>query len=104
MAQGTMQKVTNDSGTGYCKMPDGTLIQWVKAIIASSGDRIQFTFPIPFVSDLPAILLTPHDSGNGDVHIVVWNSSLLSAYALKRSSAAFSNNQTVWWMAIGRWK
>ena len=28
MAQGIMQKVTNDSGTLYCKMPDGTLIQW----------------------------------------------------------------------------
>ena len=28
MATGTITKVMNDSNTGYCKMPDGTLICW----------------------------------------------------------------------------
>lgn len=28
VASGTIQKVIPDSGNGYCKMPDGTLICW----------------------------------------------------------------------------
>lgn len=28
MANGIIEKVIPNSGTGYCKMPDGTLIQW----------------------------------------------------------------------------
>ena len=28
MATGKIEKVMNDSGSGYCKMPDGTLICW----------------------------------------------------------------------------
>lgn len=47
MAQGTMQKVTNDSGSNYCKMPDGTLIQWVSAEVTSGWTR-QFAFPQSF--------------------------------------------------------
>ena len=28
MATGKIEKVMNDSGSGYCKMPDGTLTCW----------------------------------------------------------------------------
>ncbi len=36
MATGTIKQKSNNSGSGYCKMPDGTLICWVSYQITSS--------------------------------------------------------------------
>lgn len=60
MATSTIQQVISNSeqqqsGTGYCKMPDGTLIQWgilnVGDIEANSTGAGTFTFPVAFINN-----------------------------------------------------
>ena len=60
MATGTMEKVTNNSGSGYCKMPDGTLIQWSDITIEANASNVQITFEIPFISSTYGFSLTPY--------------------------------------------
>ena len=57
--QGTMQKVTNNSGDGYCTMPDGTIMQWGNVGSYQSTKRRDFTvnFPISFTANTTYVVM-----------------------------------------------
>ena len=96
---------TATGGAGYFKSPDGTYICYGYATIPANGDRVLFTFPTAAAYiEVPRVLITVSDSGNGDVTLVAWAESKTSAYALKRSSGNLTNAQYVSWISIGRWK
>ena len=109
MASGTSKKVTSDSGTGYCKMPDGTLIQWGKAGGGgATGTSASFpvTFAIPF-TDAPHIAFGVHNDSSGHYDNVSSSYVNLSGSGftvrLSRPSSGYIGS-VVLWIAIGRWK
>lgn len=119
MATGTIPKVTNDSGSGYCKMPDGTLIQWGRYEVksgtftqaGSSGVyafALSFSFPIPFASDYPAVFgSTQYSTGHRVASGYRGASKTTSAgvaYDFYPRVMSTTNKLFVEWCAIGRWK
>ena len=110
MATSTIQQVMNNSGSGYCKMPDGTLIQYgnvslPRDINTSTKD---ITFPIPFISNSSIAIIT---SVNTEIYADRLNSSYANAsntgcrIVLYNSiPVTGSGNGVVSWVAIGRWK
>ena len=103
MATGTMQKVTNDSGTGYCKMVDGTLMCWGNSTIPANNDRIDVTFPVTF-SDDPRYQITPVENGyTGTVSLYSWQRLKNKMYVINRG-ASQSKAILFDWFAVGRWK
>lgn len=102
----------NNSDTGYCKMPDGTLIQWgsetYSGTIAANGGTAQatVTFPINFINgvgmtihvslltSVPAFrTATPASRGAASVNVNIQN-----------NYSAAAEGATFLWLAIGRWK
>ena len=109
MATSTIKQVTNNSGSNYCKMPDGTLIQWGKESVASKTEKASLgyhgskavTFAMAFVS-LPVVIVCPHEDAG------YWNSGCtdITNIGFKASIAGDQPSvaRTVEWLAIGRWK
>lgn len=100
MAQGTMQKVTNNSQHGYCKMPDGTLIQYGLDNQWSSNPKL-ITFPMSFYTRVPIVASS---CGAGSTRTPVYVEGIsLSGFEAYRGDGSLSN---LWirWIAIGRWK
>lgn len=111
MAAGKIKQVTNDSANGYCKMPDGTLIQWgtetySPQIPAGGVAQATVTFPITFIDGTGMAILvslltsqpafrtaTPASRGRASVNINIQNN-----YTSAAEGATFL------WVAIGRWK
>ena len=111
VATGTITQVMNNSGANYCKMPDGTLIQWGTEFYSGSiqpGGVAQatVTFPISFadvtemtifvslLTSQPAFrTATPASRGRASVNINIQNN-----YTSAAEGATFL------WFAIGRWK
>lgn len=117
MATSTIEKVTNNSGTGYCKMPDGTLIVYGQNAISprsetgtQRGSLYQYvcdtniTFPQSFIAD-PYVCVTKL---NGTSGMIGWVSNSRTAltgvdffcFGSPIDNASFIIN----WFAIGRWK
>ena len=96
MATSTIKQVTNNSDNGYCKMPDGTLIQW--GIEASASDA---------TTD---IIMS--ESFNGTNYIVVgvdyggYSGYATFAQMLTNKFRIYRHGGTSQqqWLAIGRWK
>lgn len=109
MAQGTMQKVTNDSSSNYCKMPDGTLMQWGTVGGYYSGDReLEVTFPIQYISN-PTVTLTNAPGSSTENYRKVINSiSYVNKDKFKiyqtNVDSTYNNVHNVVWNAVGRWK
>lgn len=94
MASGTIYKIINDSDSNYCKMPDGTLIQWGSATVNSEGSYI-LSLPVAFIA-------TPTITVSTDA----WNPVAAGAAGVGTGTITLrsSANQKVYWQAIGRWK
>ena len=109
MATSPMEKVTNNSGSDYCKMPDGTLIQWGRVSVTTGSTKADLgyngysivSFPIDFNS-IPVVLCSPEENAG------YWNAS--ATYISKTLFAAYiagnqqNTSKNVMWVAIGRWK
>lgn len=120
MATGTIKQVMNNSGLDYCKMPDGTLIQWGKqtlnmsdemTLIGTSGiyktPVFYISFPIDFANTNYVVYgMSRYSTG----HIV----SLGAVPSLKGQFIAMAydfNKRSlndgqflIRWQAVGRWK
>lgn len=96
-----------DGGAGYCKMPDGTLIQWGYAhqdsVTANDTVTLSVSFQKSFTA-VPAITLS---------HIIRWPTLLSSSFMDAtvtgfdiRATNLYNNTLDIWvaWTAIGRWK
>ena len=109
MAISIIKQVTNNSDTGYCKMPDGTLIQWGSVNITTTTEKgpfgytgqMQITYPIAFNST-PVTVGAIHDIAE------YWNASVYNYNNLKATLSIAGNvsnvTKKVDWLAIGRWK
>ena len=110
MAISTIKQVTNNSGSNYCKMPDGTLIQWGELRNGSNGAEF-VNFPVPFVDANYTAVASIKRVGSqyayariGSVQILDKNRAVI--YLIQYNSiAAFTDTDTFSeWIAIGRWK
>lgn len=88
-----------DSGSNYCKMPDGTLICWDWTNTLSSG-ATAVTFPLKFIA-LPTVT-TSYGAGQTRQPVYVEDVTV-SGFNYYRPD---SNSGRMWgrYIAIGRWK
>lgn len=106
MATSTINQIMNNSGTNYCKMPDGTLIQWGTSQIArnAGANYVTATFPISFI-DISTGFVN-YTTG----HPELWMASIPETTkttircCLYNGSSTISSSVDIWWFAIGRWK
>jgi hypothetical protein len=96
----------NDSGSGYCKMPDGTLIQW-GVFLGKAGDAV--TYPIEF-STTPFVYLTARYNTATTTKSVFSTSAisntsfLVYGWDTQTNAISTATNLFATWLAIGRWK
>ena len=108
MATGTVKQVTNNSGSGYCKMPDGTLMQWgmFQCNDDKTSEYYSLELPIAFISNdvsKLAIAFSNYGADTGQEHISLYNiennCKTCTVRVVKPTGwAAFM------WIVIGRWK
>lgn len=98
----------NVSGTGYCKMSDGTMICWGGESNRQTGDRI--TFPISFVG-IPSVTITPEYNTQTTIQCIFScaygnGNTGFNMYAWDITTKQQSTSTTLGfrWTAIGRWK
>ena len=113
-----MKPTTNNSGSGYCKMPDGTLIQW--GVLANLEPRsytgtqrgtiyfyeipVNVQFPIEFTI-LPQLMLTKAGGTMAAIGWSAWTANQITEIDLFSGEASITAmNATIHWLAIGRWK
>ena len=97
MATSIIKQTMNESNSSYCKMPDGTLIQWgVLSLVTAEVTAV--TFPIPFISNPSVVASTGAGAGRGyaDTEDVT-----TTGFTLWKSTSV---SQWARWIAIGRWK
>lgn len=109
MATGTITKVVNDSNTGYCKMPDGTLLQWGNiggGGASGTSKNFPVTFDIPFTA-APCIAFGTYNDSSGHYDNISTSYFDLTENGftarLSRTSSSYIG-AVVRWIAIGQWK
>ena len=109
MATGTIEKVTTTGGSGYCKLPDGTLICWGTVENGSDGYG-EVTFPVAFINKTYAFNATPgYDSShrNFDYRVFASVNATTNGIVYFRQMSmdmAYTSPAMAHWQAIGRWK
>lgn len=99
----------NDSGLYYCKMPDGTLIQWGEVINTAAGYS-EVSFPIAFVNDHFIFSATPRYSPDYpviDYRTIAQKNSVsrgLVNFKPITATGSYTTEALADWIAIGRWK
>ena len=116
MAQSTIPQIMNNSGTGYCKMPDGTLIQWgsytVPTVsltqIASSGiysQTISMALPQSFVdTNYTGFATCRFQTGYAIPCGCLVRTKSEITFGLYDFYSRSGSGMVVYWTAIGRWK
>ena len=107
MATESIKKVSNDSAEtstgGYCKLPDGTLMQWGSATINSGGYTTNVALPVPFVNkNKIAVTVATASVDNNKFFGVNYTSVTESQLSFGRTPN--TSTDTIYWFAIGRWK
>lgn len=102
----TLLPESAQSGNGYCKMADGTLICYgieKTSISASTTVDISITFPVAFVSS-PTIIVSKlaHVPTVFDLSTENHTTTGFTARANNSYSSALTLNMS--WVAIGRWR
>lgn len=102
MAQSTIKQVTNNSGTGYCKMPDGTLIQWGTATISSGSESVTVDLAMNFYGDYAISALPAFSSDRAASLVFSGRNGNFFKVHTKVNPVTF--DQFFAWIAAGRWK
>ena len=116
MASGTIKMTTNDSGTGYCKMPDGTMICWGQIVITGKAGTARgngglytaefsgtlATFAKPFISR-PNVTMSANRNGYSIVCCAEWNATAITYAEIGRPTSG-DVVPALSYIAIGRWK
>lgn len=92
----------NDSGALYCKMPDGTMLQWGLTSIPADTDHIDVIFPISFINGDYAVMFCPQFRATSDV-VLTYATKNATTFSVYRKNVT-SSVQPVEWFAVGRWK
>lgn len=114
-----LKKQENESGDGYCKMPDGTLIQWGNTALTATGTMTQIgssgiyfalfylSFPIPFIdTDYTVNGTTRYSTGHAvPLGAMPYSASQVALYAYDFYARSNNDGQRrFFWQAVGRWK
>ena len=107
------------SGDGYCKLPDGTLIQWGSISLSNFTQAnpyiliAEILFPLPFLNSNVKVIPTLALSENTGAEIST-NCKYRSTYSngtggtvsIQNGSGQITDSQymSLDWIAIGRWK
>ena len=112
MAQGTITKVIPTSGGSnpyYCKLPDGTMIQWGSIGEYSSGATKTYTITLSeaFVNTAYYVVangayFSDASSYEGTVCTVKITDTTHFDIHLRNVTSSYTN--ALRWIAIGRWK
>lgn len=89
-------------GPGYCRLPDGTLLQWGTAEISENKQSIQFTFPKAFSDTLYGFAPCGLYSYSADVRLSLAYKTTTGIAVYRQSAQSYS--QPFSWVAMGRWK
>lgn len=101
--------INNEGTSGYCKMADGTLMQWGVLINTSSG-YTSITYNISFVDDSYVFMATPRYSDSYpklDYRTIAQKSGLSAGvvnFKPLSSTGSYTTAALADWFAIGRWK
>lgn len=113
MATGSIKKVSNDSASGYCKMADGTLLQWGNMDGLSFNNQPSLsgyrTMVQSFIDTNYRVLINPYLTGvsnymfrcgaNPDTpNRFTWTMFSGDGTAITTTGRGFN------FLAIGRWK
>lgn len=95
------------SSSNYCKMADGTLIQWGYESGKSNGSEIDF--PIAFVTNTPEVMIAGYYNSASTIRCIFSANPALTKftiYAFDSTTGATSTSTGLQfrWIAIGRWK
>ena len=93
----------NDSGAGYCKMPDGTLIQWGTATIATGTKIIHIYFPKDFIDTAYCFTAIASIDDSANVHPLGYYYNYVGDIRVYAQSNV-SEDLNLLWVAIGRRK
>lgn len=113
MASGIIPQVSNNSGAGYCKMPDGTLIQWgtvtasfKNGVITDGNTEGQvINFPVAFVSPpVTTASITSSSSTYATATAIAVSASNAVIYMIMYGATTYTGGGNIMWTAIGRWK
>lgn len=109
MATGKIIPVMNNSGNGYCKMTDGTAIEWGRTnsginIPINTVSEVELVYPKAFASDLVIVHVTPETILADKFHISVTNIEPAKCKVYIYNGHSASVSLTFRWIAIGRWK
>lgn len=106
----------NDSGVGYCKMMDGTLIQWGRitvtdvaitkawgALYESPTISSGVVFQIPFIAS-PTVAATANVTPGAWIEGLNADTERIGNFYLVLPVSSTSSSGHIDWIAIGRWK
>lgn len=112
MATGTIEKVTNNSSSGYCKMPDGTLIQYGKFTVnLPANNWYEYTLTYPLTDGngfnaVPSFAASCTIWSNPSEFSVIRRTEFQDSGTLRigNSGSSAVSGVIVTWIAVGRWK
>ena len=95
----TIQQIMNNSDFNYCKMPDGTLIQWGTTSVSALTTTVQM--PMPFKDKSYYALVNLIANSNSATNITAITMSSTDHFAIGVNTLPSGGAR---WLAIGRWK
>ena len=109
MAESKILQINNNSGTGYCKMPDGTLIQWgiVTAALPASGEDTETIglansyITTPIISLLQSVI----DADWCKDYVISASNVSTTGFSIRiKNKTTTAGTYTFNWITIGCWK
>ena len=105
--------VAEESGSNYCKMPDGTLIQWGSFEVnlpANGYQEYNLTFPLRSAQggyiQPPAFIAGATVWGDSRIYSIIRRAGFVDngTFRIGNTASSASNGVIITWIAIGRWK
>lgn len=109
MANRTISQTWNESASGYCKMPDGTLLQWGLTVIErkSGINSTSVDFQIPFISGSSTQVFVSMSTSAYAPYLAVFPGTIRATgcdLICYNSNTIDYADAGIRWFAIGRWK
>lgn len=95
----TIQQIMNNSDFNYCKMPDGTLLQW--GVTSISALTITVQMPMSFKDKSYYVLVNLIANSNNASNVTAINPMEVGRFAIGVNTPPSGGAR---WLAIGRWK
>ena len=102
----TIPKGVTESGEGFTKFPDGTLIQWGRESVQAGVQKITVNFKERFVNSNVSVSACPVYLTDSRVFITHDSTDykLGVAFYITDNEQVLTQNRAFRWIVIGRWK